>query len=195
MAAKKTSPKPTNPSSAKAHKAGADTLTLPLDELRARVAKVTALIEEATALLPGLLELTDAARKDSVGRFRKGEAQALLAVLDLADAKPALFESLADKDHGNDPASFETGLLRDRLERIALLQPLAEASDELIDGVQDTVLFLGETTKPVMLAAYEIAKPQAKHDPKIRSKMAPALDYYGKIAATGAATRRRNKQG
>lgn len=190
-------PKAKNPSRkavASAPKAGPDVLSLPLADLRKRAARAQQLIAQASALLPGLLELTSEARKHSVGRYRKGEADALLSVLDLADAKPALFESLADKDKGDDPQKFETDLLRDRLSRAAALAPIIDELDGLSEGISDTALFLSEQTKPVMLAAYEIAKPQAKHSSKIRSTVAPALNFYGKIAQTGLATRRKGKK-
>lgn len=170
-----------------------DVLTMPLDELKKRVDKVNALLAQAEELLPGLVTLTHEDRRTSAGRFRTGEASALGAVLTLADQKPALFESLAAKDEGHDPAVFEASLLRDRLERIALLQPVGEAFDGLIEGVQDTVAHLGEKTKPVLLTAYELAKPQAKHDDRIRSTLAPTLDFYGKIAQASVATRRKNQ--
>lgn len=172
-----------------------DVLTMPTDELKKRVEKVKALLAQAEELLPGLVTLTHEDRRTSAGRFRTGEADALGSVLKLADQKPALFESLAAKDEGNDPAVFEVALVRDRLDRIALLQPVAETFDELIASVQDTVVHLGEKTRPVLLTAYELARPQAKHDDRIRSTLAPAIDFYGKMTQASVAARRKNQQG
>src|SRR4051812_17965469 len=89
-----------------------DVMTLPLDELKKRVEKAIALLSQIEELLPGLLQLTDDARCRSSGHYRKGEAEALASLVDLAEKKPALFESLADQDEGHNPMQFEHELLR-----------------------------------------------------------------------------------
>src|SRR5215212_11103473 len=101
-----------------------DILTMPLDELEKRVTKAVALLGEAEDLLPGLVELTDDARRYSTGRYRKGEAEALTGLLGIADKKPGLFEALRDHDEGADPTKFEPNLIRDRLQRAIVLEPL-----------------------------------------------------------------------
>ena len=60
-----------------------DVLTMPLDELKKRVDKVTALLAQAEELLPGLITLTHEDRRTTTGRFRSGEAAALRAELDV----------------------------------------------------------------------------------------------------------------
>jgi hypothetical protein len=149
-----------------------DVLTMALAQLQAAAAQVGALIGQIDQQLPGLIQLTPT-RAATRGAVRNGEAKALLSVLDVADQYPALFQSLAADDQGNDPKTFEVGLLCDRLQRLAALQPLTDQLEERAQELSDTVLFLGELTKPVMLAAYRLAAPQAKHDPKIQTLMAP----------------------
>lgn len=164
-----------------------------LAQLASAVAQVSTILSQLDQQLPGLIELTADARKHAGGRFRDGEAKALLAVLDVADQYPSFFQSLAADDEGNDPKTFEVSLLRDRLQRIAALQPLMEQFEARAQELADTVMYLGELTKPVMLAAYQLAKPQAKHDPRIQTLLAPAINFYAAIAKAAAATRKSKK--
>src|SRR5262245_881405 len=97
-----------------------DILTMPLEELTKRVAKAREHLAAIDDLLPGTVGLTPDGRKHA-SKFRTGEATALSSVLDVADRKPALFQSLATLDHGFDPKAFETGVLRDRLARAEIL--------------------------------------------------------------------------
>lgn len=171
-----------------------DILTMPLDELTKRVEEATKLLAQLSALLPGLLELTDSARSTSLGHYRHGEAEALSSMLDVADKKPALFESLADHDEGHDPTKFETGLIRDRLQRAILLGKLIDGAQEVLGPLSDTRLHLGNLTRPVLLAMYEIVKPHAKRDTAVASMAKDALDFFGAIARAAAATRARKKK-
>lgn len=172
-----------------------DVLTMPLDELKKRTEKALALLAQAEELLPGLVEIPDEARRHSNGHYRNGEAEALESLTTLADKKPALFESLANDDQGNDPKRFEHGLLRDRLERAIILGPLVESLREFASPAEDTRLHLGELTRPVLLAMYEIIKPHARRDPQVASTCKPALDFFAAIARSAAVTRKRNKGG
>jgi len=171
-----------------------DVFTMPLDALDKHVAALLAAVESAQANLEGLVALTSEQRRQSQGKFRDGEADALLAVLDAADQKPQLFQSLADKDFGVDPDSFETNVLRDRLQRASKLAPIAERLEVLTGLLNDTVLTLSSQTKPVMQQAYGIAKSVAKTDPKLRTTVAKTLDYYARIARKSAETRKKNPQ-
>jgi hypothetical protein len=171
-----------------------EVLTMPLDELKKRIEKALALVAQIDELFPGLIELTDEARRHTNGRYRNGEAEALESLVDLAEKKPALFESLANADEGHDPKRFEHELLRDRLERAILLGPLVTALLDLASSAADTRLYFGELTRPVLLAMYEITKPHAKRDPSIASICKRALDFFSAIARTAAATRKRNKR-
>jgi len=171
-----------------------DILTMPLDELDERVEQALALFAQITELFPGLLELTEDARRHSVGYYREGEAESLASLLDVAAKKPALFETLADQDNGQDPGKFEPGLIGDRLRRAILLGKLMKAADEIVGPVGDTRIHLGNLTRPVLLAMYEIAKPHAKRDTALASLAKPALDFFAAIARASVATRARNKK-
>jgi hypothetical protein len=167
-----------------------DILTMPLKTLQKNAATAKELLTQIYALLPGLSGLTPDARKHA-SKFRAGEAEALSSVLDAADAKPALFESLADKDNGEDPHTFEVNLLRDRLQRAAILGSIADAFTPLSDGIADTLLHLGDLSKPVMLLAYGIAKMHAKLDGVIANAIRPAMDFYAKISRASVATKKK----
>jgi hypothetical protein len=167
---------------------------MPLDELEKRVEKANALIDQIEAGLPGLVTLTDEERRTGDGGLRTGEAKALGAVLNVAEAYPASFAVLADHDGGVDPGAFETPLLRDQLERSAALDELATALELLARNVRDTQLVFGGRVRSVLLAAYEIAKPLAKHDDKARSKLAPALNFYAAPARRAAKTRAQKRE-
>lgn len=140
-------------------------------------------------LLPGLVTLTEDERRHSDGKTRAGEADALSSVADAADLRPQYFAPLAAKDGGTDPKQFETDLLRDHLVRRKILAELLTASEGLTTPISDTVLSLGEHVRPVLLAAYQIAKPLAAQDDALRTKLAPALDFYGRIGRRAAQTR------
>ena len=178
----------------KASEAHDDILTMPLPELKRRVAEALLLFTKIDELLPGLLELTDDAKTHSSGHYRNNEAESLTGVLDVADKKPAVFEALADKDGGNDPKRFEPEVIRDRLERVIILGPLVKAALELAGPASDTRLHLSNLTRPVLLAMYEIVKPQAKHDVVIASLAKAALDFYAAVGKLAAATRKANKK-
>jgi hypothetical protein len=161
--------------------AASDILTMSLSDLEQRVTEAKALFQQIEGLLPGLVELTALDRRHSSGRFREGEAQVLETVLDLADERPALFQTLANSDHGDDPNTFEVAALRGRLRRAQLLSSLLTDAESAMEGISDTVLYLGDRTRPVLLAAYEIAKPHARHDTAIRTSLARLIDFYSRL--------------
>lgn len=170
-----------------------DILTMPLPELRSRVAEALVLFTKLYALLPGLIELTDEAKRHSSGHFRANEAESLTGLLDVADKRPAVFQALADKDGGTDPTRFEPEILRDRLERAIVLGPLVTAALDFASPASDTRLHLSNLTRPVLLAMYEIVKPQTKHDVSLASLCKNALDFYAAVGRLSAATRKANK--
>ena len=178
----------------KTDEAPADILTMPLPELKRRVNEALVYFTKIDELLPGLLELTDDAKTHSSGHYRNNEAESLTGVLDVADKKPAVFDALADKDGGNDPKRFEPELIRDRLQRVIILGPLVDAALELAGPLSDTRLHLSNLTRPVLLAMYEIVKPQAKHDVVIASLAKAALDFFAALGKLSAATRKANKK-
>ena len=172
-----------------------DTLTvdtMPIGELRSRVTQIGGYLAKTRALLPGLVQLDDVDRLHTEGRLRAEEPEALGCVLDVVEAHPHYFVALADKDFGKDPKRFEVEVLRERLERRALIADVAKQIAELAEETTDHVLHLGELTKPPVLAAYHIAKPLSEHDVQMGSKLAAAKNFYGRSARRAAETRKKN---
>jgi hypothetical protein len=169
-----------------------DVLTMPISELQKRAAKAREHLSAIDELLPGLVGLDPEARKHS-SKFRHGEPEALASVLVAAREKPALFQSLAALDDGDDPKKFEADLLRDRLSRAEILDALASDVEDVTRALSDTTLHLGDLTRPVMLAAYDICKTHAKTDGAIAKAVQPAIDFYAKVGRISAATRRKVK--
>jgi hypothetical protein len=170
-----------------------DVFTMPIAELQTRVRQALDLLSKLDGILPGLIELPEDSRRHSAGRYRTGEAEALSSLLDLAKKKPALFETLADDDAGKDPTRFEADLVADRLHRAMALAPLVQAAESFAAQASDTRLHLGDLTRPVLLAMYEIAKPHAKRDPQIASICKPAIDFYQSVGRAAAATRAKKR--
>lgn len=166
---------------------------LTAEQLTKRVARAAEHLQNADDELGDLFTLTDAERRSSDGRLREGEATALAAVLDAAERRPSAFDVLGNKDGGTNPAKFETVVLRDQLQRAVTLDGLATALEELARDVRDTQLVLGGDVRRVLLAAYEIAKPLAKHDEAVRSALAPATNFYATPARLAAKTRAERK--
>jgi hypothetical protein len=133
-------------------KADAHVQDLSLDELARRVKQGTEDIDKIEGLFPGLATLPEDERRTSKGRFRHGEPQMLMKVLDVADYAPPAFGVLADKDGGKDPKKFETDYLRDALQRASVLDELATDLEELARNVRDTQLELASKPKEVVLA-------------------------------------------
>ena len=146
-------------------------------ELKATVDHALAAMRAIKEGLGETVSLTKEDRK-AVGRFRDGEPEALEGVLDVAAANPAPFGVLASSDGGNDPSAFEIDLLRDRLRAAALLGVLANELEGVARDIRDTQLQLGADVRGPVLAAYEIAKLQARHDPKTKSLLAKTIDFY-----------------
>lgn len=174
-------------------KQAAGIFEMPIEELKKRITKVKEHLVAIEELLPGTVGLTSEGRAHSSGKYRDGEATALLSVLDVADAKPELFTGLAALDNGFDPKKFETDVLRDRLERASLLGSVTPDLSDLDGGLDDSVLHLGNLSRPVMLTAYDIVKTHAKTDGGVAKIGKAALEYYGKIGRASAATKKRKK--
>jgi hypothetical protein len=167
---------------------------LPIDELRRRAARAQELIAEVYTLFPHLRRFTADERRYSQGRLREGEAEMLGTMVDIIDNAPQYFVSLADQDEGHDPERLETGLLRERLERRMLINGISKSLDPLTQGLADETLYLGGLTRPVLLAAYRIAKPISKSDVTVANRLAPVIDFYSEPARAAAATRARQEQ-
>lgn len=169
---------------------------MPLDEFEKRVETARKLVadfkKQMGETLPGLVTLT-AEQRLFAPRLRSGEHDHLLTVLKVVDLKPQLFESLADNDEGMDPNTFETTLLRERIEKHRLLGELAAELAPLSDQVGDTSLYLASLFREALSAAYRIAKTHAQTDKKINDVLAPVIDFMRK-ASVAAAAKRAKKQ-
>jgi hypothetical protein len=154
--------------------------------------KAAAFAAEVDEQFPGLVTLT-AEQRLFAPRMRSGEHDMLLTVLDVADLKPALFESLADNDEGTDPKKFETRLLRDRIEKHRLLNEIAQALAPLSDHMGDTSLYVASRFREALGAAYRIAKTHAATDKKINDILAPVIDFMRKASVAAAAKRAKKK--
>ena len=159
-----------------------DVYTISIDELKSRVAKALDSIQQIREQFHGTPNFTSDDRTHSNGHWHKGEPAALLPVLNVTDVIPGLFNSLASDDEGNDPNAFESELIKDRVERAAVIEPLDAALDSFAHTIRDFSLDLGEKTRPVMLAAYKLAKPHVKHNPKVRDILATTVDFFSKLA-------------
>ncbi|KYF66893.1 hypothetical protein BE11_48390 [Sorangium cellulosum] len=165
---------------------------MPIEEFRARHRKArekaSLFVAEIDEIFPGLVTLTAEQRKVAP-RLRDGEHPMLLKILDVAEKKPALFESLADEDDGMNPGELETQLLRDRIEKHSLFLELGETLDPLSGKVSDTTLYLATKFREVLSAAYRIAKAHAATDRTVNGMVAPVIDFMRKGAVAAAATR------
>lgn len=155
-------------------------LTQSAPELRLTVDQALQKIAEMRTSMGRLVSLTREDRSANNGRFRDGEAAALEGPLDVAEEFPGAFAVLANADGGSDPAVFETALLRDKLRATGMLVQLADALASLSRDVRDTQIQLGADVRGPVLAAYEIAKGQARHDPRVKSALAKTIDFYAR---------------
>jgi hypothetical protein len=167
-------------------------LTMLIAQAAQNVSQATAAVANVQTYLPGLVSLPAAQRKVVGGRFRDGEGQVLLTVLEACTANPTLVASLADEDNGVDPTTFETTLLSSRIQLAMLLAPLSATLSQLASNVDDTVLYLNELTKGPTLEAYAILKAVAKTDLSIKTAITPALDFYSNMAKAAVATKKKN---
>jgi len=173
-------------------KANVEVANIPVHDLKVRLDKARAHLAAIQELLPGLVSLDHDARVHSGGRLRGGEVEALSAVLDAVKSDPAPYAFLADRDDGNDPKALETDLLRDRLAHVEALRSFAADVQRLADDVGDTALDLGARVRPVLLAAYKVARVAAEGSAKTRTQLAKAVDFYGAIRRAGDAARAKN---
>jgi hypothetical protein len=149
-----------------------------IDDFAARVAKAREGLAAIRALLPDLRRLNPEARKTSIGRLRDGEDAIIESVLDMVDESPAVFQSLASRDNGVDPAAVETAPSRDDLAQRAALQPFADDLVLLAEDVSDTLLDLGARPRTFSIAAYAIGQANAPHDARVKRGLARAERFY-----------------
>lgn len=153
-------------------------INLSPDEVTARVKKARGYLAALRAELKGLVRYSKQSRLSSLGRFRDGEEEAIEAVMDMVDARPASFAALAAKDNGVDDTVVETQPSRDDLARREALKPLLKDLTTLKDDVGDTYLALGDRPRRFSIAAYSIGAANAPHDPALASAIAPAKRFY-----------------
>ncbi len=175
----------------KAHATAAPVWTsvidMPLDELERRVAQAHGFMQQAVALFPGLHVMTEEERKYSTGRIWNGEGPQFLSLISIIEAFPKFFEGLADLDEGVDPTQVETPLMRDRVQRAEILAKLIDDAANL-SGISDTVLHLRALVRDPMKETYAIAKVMAKSSDKLKSMLAPVIDFYAALAKLAAAS-------
>lgn len=164
---------------------------MPIEKLRMNVPLALDHLDQIKVLLPGMLTLTNEDRKNA-SKFRDGETRGFYDLLQFAIASPQYFDGLADRDQGHDPTRFEPELIRDRLQRRDLLAQFAVPAEDLSTKASDSVLHLGELTKPVLSAIYGIARALSKHNEVVRSSIAKLIDFYSGVARRAAETRARN---
>ena len=83
--------------------------------------------------------------------------------------------------------------MRDRIQRAELLAPLA-AYAEKFGGMSDTVLHLRSLVRDPVKEAYGIAKSLANTNQKLKSMLAPVINFYAALAKASAAARRANAE-
>ncbi len=151
--------------------------TMPVEEVRERVAEAKRLVKKIRGMFPRLVTLEIDERVHSTGRLKPGEPDALRAVLDAAEAH---------REHFEPPAShrfkgahrFDVGPARDDLARREALAELATELDLLAMTLDDTVLVLGARVRDVAHPILALAKVVAETDPELRARLAPAARYF-----------------
>ena len=175
--------------------ASGDLADMAIAQLQTAVQQAMGAIATIRAALPNPTRLTTEERKHSGGKLKNGEAAVLQTVCDVAaDPKYApMVASLADRDFGTDPSSFEAGLLKERLQRVAVLAPLAQALESLGQDISDTELELGELSAQPARDAYAILKTVAKTDATLSARIKDVIDFYAAIAQAALKTKRAKK--
>ena len=84
--------------------------------------------------------------------------------------------------------------IRERLIRSNLLAPIATLIGGKSVAFSDSVLHIRDLVRPVLSIMYRIAKTHAATDVKLRTTIAPAIDFYAKAAQKSAATRKANAE-
>jgi hypothetical protein len=108
-------------------------------------------------------------------------------VLDVVDARPALFSVLAAHDGGSDPATLETGPTRDALARKKAADEAVDAAELLVKALRDYALVAGEEVRALTAPAYAIIRANAAVDASLRDDAAAAMAFYQKSSRTKGA--------
>ncbi len=138
--------------------------------------------------LPKVVTYAKDDRKNTSGRIAADELEQLVNILDVVDADPAVFSSLAAKDHGKDPNKVETEPARHAIEILEALVPLVGELEAASRQAGDLALRLGELVRSVTTPAYAIANANAPINEGLRAGIAPTNDYYrNRVQTTKAA--------
>jgi hypothetical protein len=167
---------------------GVQLVDMPLAELTRAVAQAMAAIAAVKASLPRPSRLSSEERRQTSPRMTTGECAVLELVANVAEepAYAPLLGSLSDLDFGHDPDAFEPALLKERLQRLDALAPLADALASLLEGVSDTMIELQQLARDPLLDAYAILKGAAKADPQLKARLRDAIDFYAARASAAA---------
>jgi hypothetical protein len=165
----------------------------PAATLEKRARKIIEHLEAIEELMVDGVELSDEERRTALRLQGPDEVAALAGVIDYAEARPELFKTLAAADDGQDPAVFETALLRARLGNAALLGKLTERIDQTRAMIADSALYVATLVKRPALTAYEIAKPHHARDREHGKHLNAALNLFRARALAGAKTRQKAK--
>ncbi len=154
--------------------------TISADKLKKAIADALAHLEKATEALPFLLSLTSEERQHSSGKLKRGEPDAIGAILHTVEKHPAPFASL----------HLDASAIGDLLQRREQLQPLVDQAQHLADDLSDTLLHLGEAVKGPSSSAYHIAVALAPHDAGIAHDIQPARQFYQAVGRSAARSRK-----
>lgn len=150
----------------------ADMVAMSPGALTALVNEATDHVRTALRTLPVGLALGRAERRTSTGKIGDDELKELEAILDVIDASPQVFASLAPRDGGVDPAVVETAPTRRAIALLRALAPLTKAARELGNAVSDLRMRVGEQVREVTVTARAIAKANAPADATVRAGLA-----------------------
>ncbi len=169
-----------------------DLVDLPLAQIQAAAQQAITALGTIRTLLANPTRLTVEDRKAINGRLRDGESAVLQTVADVAQnpAYAPLLDSLSDRDFGLDPNAFEVAMLKDRLQKVDALQPLADALTGMAEDFSDTVLDLQSLARPPLLEAYAILKVVAKTNATLKAQLKDVIDFYAAAAQAGAKTKK-----
>ena len=150
----------------------ADMVALSPEALTALISEATVHVRAALQTLPVGLTLGRSERRTSTGKIGDDELKELEAILDVIDASPQVFATLAPRDGGVDPAVVETAPTRRAIALLRALAPLTKAARELGNAVSDLRMRVGEQVREVTVTARAIAKANAPADATVRAGLA-----------------------
>lgn len=155
-------------------------LQRPLDALKADVEAMRKALQTIRKQLPTEVTLTTDERKESLGKFNASQLPEFRAVLDVVDANPAVFASLAGRDGGTDPTAVETAPARRALDVLEILMPLLTDAEQFHTVLADLRLAAGHEAREVIIAARAIGKANERYNPSVREGLQAAAALRSK---------------